>query len=86
MPTYKVFNFSDPNLDYNEVLQETQLMYSDLTSQSKGCCHSRAIEDVLCEVDKLLQAASIDSDNDDDIRFQNDVKVAYKLLYAIVNN
>lgn len=84
--TYPIYNFSDPDLDYNQVLLTVRLMYSDLTSQSNGCCHSRAIEDVLCEVDKLLQAASIDSDNDDDIRFQNDVKVAYKLLYAIVNN
>lgn len=85
MPTYPFYTF-DESTDYAAVLNTVKLMYSDLTSQSSGCCHPRSIEEVLCESDKLLQAASIDFSNGDTIRYQNDVKVAYKLLFAIVNN
>lgn len=85
MPSYPVYQFNE-STDYAAVLGTVQLMYSDLTSQSKGCCHPRSIEEILCESDKLLQAAQIDFDSGDTVRYQNDVKVAYKLLFAIVNN
>lgn len=84
--TYPVYNFNDPDLDYAQVEATVKLMYSDLVSQSKGCCHSPSIETVLCQCDKLLQAAVIDTANAEIIRYQNDIKTAYLLLYQIVNN
>lgn len=85
MPSYPVYAFNSET-DYTAVLNTTKLMYSDLTSQSKGCCHSNKTEEVLCETDKLLQAAQIDENSGDVSRYQNDVKVAYKLLFTLVNN
>ena len=86
MAKYPKYDFSDPNLDYNSVLQTDQMMYSDILHQGTGCCKSKSVNDILSQVDVLLQSASIDGDITSDLyneeRWKEDVKDAYLLLQS----
>lgn len=80
-PNYLPFN-DDTN--YAAVEITVKRMYSDLLHQ-KGCCASKKVEKVLCQVDGILQAMQIDFDADDTVRYEDDVRSAYVLLSPFFN-
>lgn len=81
MAQYPKYDFSNPSLNYETVLDTTKEMYADLNHQG-GCCVSKNIESVFNQVNTLLMASEIDINDED--RFKADVKSAYLLLYSIV--
>lgn len=79
---YPKYNFADPSLDYDLVLETTLLMLSDSLAQD-GCCPSARIEKVYQEIFPYLYIAPYDKINNTE-RYKADVKSAYLTLYPVV--
>lgn len=83
---WPIYSF-DEETDYATVLITVQRMYSYLNTQV-GCCKGKSIAQQMCNVDRILQAISIDGSSNPDLfnedRWKVDIEAAYEILYKLV--
>jgi len=78
---YAKIDFSDPNLDYGDVENENNAMFSDLVSQQKHCCSSARMKDILSDASNLMRATDIATKVSDEPRYKSYVQATYYTLY-----
>lgn len=82
MSQYPKYDFTNPNLNYDEVLDTAFRIYSDLLAK-EGCCVQQNVDDAINRSTHYLFIAPFDKINNT-VRYKADAKSAYLLLYSVI--
>lgn len=84
MSQFPIYNFNDPDLDYDAVQVTNKQMLRYLNAQGMvACCKPVPVENVLTQARNIMYAADLDKVAPDEVRYKADVKSAYLLMYPL---
>lgn len=81
---FPLYNFSDPSLNYSTVQATVKSMVSYINAQSERYRKSTNVASVMTNVNPTLTAMRYDEELTNTERWKNDVRVAYRQLFNLV--
>jgi len=82
--TYPKYDFDSTTLDYTQVNDTNNDMFSDLVYQC-GCCGNAKEKDIKAQVTPLMTSIVIDEANGNTTRYKDGVKSVYIILYTFLS-